>query len=168
MTEERKPGAAWAEIIRRSDEEFPKAFMPDVLLEGSVLDRPLSGPGAVKTFFTATRGMYDETAVNELHSWMNEELRAAGAHIDDMRYCPHHPQARIAAYRTACSCRKPAAGMLLDLMDCWPVIRQGSIMIGDKESDAAAGRTAGIASVIVPAGALEGYVKQLLESTRGS
>jgi D-glycero-D-manno-heptose 1,7-bisphosphate phosphatase len=114
------------------------------------------------------RGMYDETAVNELHSWMNEELRAAGAHIDDIRYCPHHPQANIAAYRTACSCRKPAAGMLLDLMNCWPVIRQGSIMIGDKEGDAAAGRTAGIASAIVPAGALEGYVKQLLARTRDS
>ncbi|HWN51421.1 MAG TPA: HAD family hydrolase [Xanthobacteraceae bacterium] len=113
------------------------------------------------------RGMYDETAVNELHGWMSEELRAAGAHIDDIRYCPHHPQASIAAYRTACSCRKPAAGMLLDLMNCWPVIRQGSIMIGDKESDAAAGRTAGIASAIVPAGALESHVEQFLGRTRG-
>ena len=111
------------------------------------------------------RGIYDEAAVNELHGWMNEELRAAGAHIDDIRYCPHHPQAGIAAYRTACSCRKPAAGMLLDLMNCWPVIRQGSIMIGDKESDAAAGRTAGIASAIVPAGALESYVEQWLGRT---
>jgi D-glycero-D-manno-heptose 1,7-bisphosphate phosphatase len=108
------------------------------------------------------RGRYDETAVDNLHGWMNEELRAAGAHIDDMRYCPHHPQASVAAYRTACSCRKPAAGMLLDLLDCWPVIREGSIMIGDKETDAAAGRTAEIASAIVPAGALESYVEKLV------
>jgi D,D-heptose 1,7-bisphosphate phosphatase len=112
------------------------------------------------------RGMYDETAVNELHGWMNEELRAAGAHIDDVRYCPHHPQASIATYRTACSCRKPAAGMLLDLMSCWPVIREASIMIGDKASDAAAGQAADIASAIVPAGALESYVEQFLERTR--
>jgi D-glycero-D-manno-heptose 1,7-bisphosphate phosphatase len=108
------------------------------------------------------RGMYDETAIRDLHDWMNKELRAAGAHIDDMRYCPHHPQATIAAYRTACSCRKPAAGMLLDLMNVWPVIRETSVMIGDKESDAAAGRAAGIASAIVPAGGLENYVAQLL------
>jgi len=108
------------------------------------------------------RGMYDETAVVDLHAWMNDELRAAGAHIDDMRYCPHHPQASVAAYRTACSCRKPAAGMLLDLMNCWPVIREASVMIGDKERDAAAGQAAGIASAIVPAGALESYVEQLL------
>jgi len=109
------------------------------------------------------RGMYDEAAVNDLHRWMNEELRAAGAHVDDIRYCPHHPQANVAAYRTACSCRKPAPGMLLDLMNCWPVVRKGSIMIGDKESDAAAGRAAGIAFAIVPAGALESYVEQFLK-----
>jgi D-glycero-D-manno-heptose 1,7-bisphosphate phosphatase len=108
------------------------------------------------------RGIYDETAIHDLHRWMGEELRAAGAHIDDMRYCPHHPQASIAAYRVACSCRKPAAGMLLDLMSVWPVIREASIMIGDKESDAAAGRAAGIASAIVPAGSLEHFVGQLL------
>lgn len=108
------------------------------------------------------RGIYDETAIHDLHRWMGEELRAAGAHIDDMRYCPHHPQGTVAAYRVACSCRKPAAGMLLDLMSVWPVIREASIMIGDKESDAAAGRAAGIASAIVPAGSLEDFVGQLL------
>jgi D-glycero-D-manno-heptose 1,7-bisphosphate phosphatase len=108
------------------------------------------------------RGIYDETAIHDLHHWMNEELHAAGARIDDLRYCPHHPQGSIAAYRTTCSCRKPAAGMLLDLMNVWPVIREASIMIGDKESDAAAGRAAGIASAIVPAGELEGLVSELL------
>jgi D-glycero-D-manno-heptose 1,7-bisphosphate phosphatase len=111
------------------------------------------------------RGIYDEAAVDTLHGWMNEELRAAGAHIDDLRYCPHHPEASVAAYRVTCSCRKPAAGMLFDLMNCWPVIRQASIMIGDKATDAAAGQAAGIASAVVPAGALENYVRELLART---
>src|SRR5262249_17994123 len=47
------------------------------------------------------RGLHDETAIHDLHGWMNEKLRAAGAHIDDIRYCPHHPQAAIATYRVA-------------------------------------------------------------------
>jgi D-glycero-D-manno-heptose 1,7-bisphosphate phosphatase len=114
------------------------------------------------------RGIYDETAIHDLHRWMGEELRAAGAHIDDIRYCPHHPQASIAAYRVACSCRKPAAGMLLDLMSVWPVIREASIMIGDKQSDAAAGTAAGIASAIVPAGSLEHFVRQLLSRRKAA
>jgi D-glycero-D-manno-heptose 1,7-bisphosphate phosphatase len=109
------------------------------------------------------RGLYDETAIRDLHGWMNDELRAAGARIDDFRYCPHHPEASIAAYRTVCSCRKPAAGMLLDLMAAWPVIHEGSIMIGDRESDAAAGTAAGIASAVIPPGGLEEYVQRLLK-----
>ena len=113
------------------------------------------------------RGLYDEAAVHDLHDWMNGELRAAGAQIDDFRYCPHHPDASIAAYRAVCSCRKPAAGMLLDLMKAWPVLREGSIMIGDRESDAAAGTAAGIASAIVPPGGLEDYVERMLERKAG-
>jgi D-glycero-D-manno-heptose 1,7-bisphosphate phosphatase len=109
------------------------------------------------------RGLYDEAAVRDLHGWMDGELRAAGARIDDFRYCPHHPEASVAAYRTVCSCRKPAAGMLLDLMKAWPVVREESIMIGDRDSDAAAGTAAGIASAIVPPGGLETYVKQMLK-----
>jgi D-glycero-D-manno-heptose 1,7-bisphosphate phosphatase len=109
------------------------------------------------------RGLYDEAAIRDLHDWMNGELRAAGARIDDIRYCPHHPEASIAAYRTVCSCRKPAPGMLRDLMTAWPVIQERSIMIGDRESDAEAGKAAGIASAVISPGELESFVEQLLK-----
>jgi D-glycero-D-manno-heptose 1,7-bisphosphate phosphatase len=108
------------------------------------------------------RGLFDEAAVRDLHSWMNEELRHDGAHIDDIRYCPHHPEAAVAAYRMDCTCRKPAPGMILDLMRSWPLIAEGSIAIGDKERDAVAGRAAGIAAQVVPAGGLESAVERLL------
>jgi D-glycero-D-manno-heptose 1,7-bisphosphate phosphatase len=114
------------------------------------------------------RGLYDEAAIRDLHEWMNGELRAAGARIDDIRYCPHHPEASVAAYRSVCSCRKPAAGMLLDLMKAWPVIREGSIMIGDKDRDAAAGRAAGVVSAIVPPGGLQSFVEKLLKTGTAS
>ena len=89
------------------------------------------------------RGLYKEAELFELHGWMNEELRAAGAHIDDWRYCPHHPDANIEALRMVCACRKPAPGMILDLMKRWPIVEEQSIMIGDREADAAAGQAAG-------------------------
>lgn len=110
------------------------------------------------------RGLFDEATVRDLNGWMNEELRAAGAHIDDMRYCPHHPEAGADPYRTSCACRKPAPGMLLDLLERWPVNEDASIMIGDSERDAAAGRAAGIASAVVPAGGLAQFVDNLLSS----
>jgi D,D-heptose 1,7-bisphosphate phosphatase len=108
------------------------------------------------------RGLFDEAAVRNLNGWMNEELRAAGAHVDDMRYCPHHPDTGMAPYRVACGCRKPGPGMLFDLMERWPIIEEASIAVGDSERDVAAGRAAGIASEIVPPGGLPDFVDRLL------
>jgi D-glycero-D-manno-heptose 1,7-bisphosphate phosphatase len=108
------------------------------------------------------RGMFDEAAVAALHARMCEDLGEIGAVIDDIRYCPHHPEASVAAYRRVCPCRKPAPGMILDLMAQWPVDASASVMVGDKDIDAAAGRAAGIKAEIVPAGGLEGFVEKFL------
>jgi D-3-phosphoglycerate dehydrogenase len=108
------------------------------------------------------RGLFDEAAVRDLHRWMNDDLRRDGAHIDDIRYCPHHPEGRIPAYAIGCPCRKPAPGMILDLMRSWPVDPAASMAIGDQERDAAAARAAGIPAEIVPPGALEAAVERLL------
>ena len=97
------------------------------------------------------RGMFDEAAVTALHAKMRDDLRASGADVDDIRYCPHHPDASIAAYRGVCGCRKPAPGMIFDLIAHWPVDAVASVMVGDKEIDAQAGRAAGIRAEIVPA-----------------
>jgi D-glycero-D-manno-heptose 1,7-bisphosphate phosphatase len=114
------------------------------------------------------RGMFGEEAVVALHARMREDLHASGAHFDDIRYCPHHPQASVAAYRLACSCRKPAPGMILDLIAHWPVDAAASVMIGDKEIDAQAGRAAGIKGEIVPPGKFESFVERYLQQRRQS
>ena len=112
------------------------------------------------------RGLHDEAAVRDLHAFMTGELAAMGGRIDDFRFCPHHPRGSVASYVAACACRKPAPGMLLDLMRAWPVVREGSFMVGDRDSDAEAGRAAGIRSSVVPPGGLLGYVEEFLKSRR--
>jgi D-glycero-D-manno-heptose 1,7-bisphosphate phosphatase len=112
------------------------------------------------------RGMFDEAAVTALHAKMRDDLRATGADIDDIRYCPHHPDAAVAAYRQVCACRKPAPGMILDLIAHWPVDVAASVMVGDKEIDGEAGRAAGIAAEVVPAGGLESFVDRFLRQKR--
>ena len=78
------------------------------------------------------RGHYDEAAVTALHGWMIDEVRRAGGTIDDIRYCPFHPDAVVPAYRRVSDWRKPAPGMLLDLMRAWELDPARCLLIGDQ------------------------------------
>jgi D-glycero-D-manno-heptose 1,7-bisphosphate phosphatase len=109
------------------------------------------------------RGYYDENAVHALHEWMVAQLGAAGAHVDAFEFCPHHEEALLAQYRRACRRRKPGPGMILDLLDRWPVERRRSMLIGDKASDVAAGEAADIRSFLFPGGNLHEFIQPLLE-----
>ena len=110
------------------------------------------------------RGCYDEVAVTALHAHMQSELMAVGAHIDDFRYCPYHPDAKVAAYAKVSSWRKPAPGMILDLLEYWPVDLADSILIGDKESDLTAAAAAGLESFRFAEGPLHRFTADCMQS----
>lgn len=107
------------------------------------------------------RGYYGEAEVLTLHAWMQEELRAAGACMDDWRYCPYHPEGTVDRYRQAHPWRKPAPGMLQDLAAHWPVDMERSLLIGDRGSDLDAATAAGIAGHLFTGGDLLRFVEGL-------
>ncbi len=109
------------------------------------------------------RGHYDEPAVAALHVWMTDEVRRAGGTIDDIRYCPFHEDAVVPAYRRASDWRKPAPGMLLDLIRAWELDPARCVLIGDQVSDMAAAEAAGIASLRFPGGNLAEFVRPIVE-----
>jgi D-glycero-D-manno-heptose 1,7-bisphosphate phosphatase len=108
------------------------------------------------------RGFYDEADLAALHQHVFEELAACGAHLDDARYCPYHAEATVPRYRRDSDWRKPGAGMILDLMDHWPIDRTASLLIGDKESDLEAAQRAGIRARLFDGGRLDQFVEAQL------
>jgi len=87
-------------------------------------------------------GFMKESALLDVHTKMAADLKAYGATIDDIAYCPHKPKA-------GCACRKPKPKMILDLADKHQVDLAKSYMIGDREPDIAAGKQAGVKTILI-------------------
>jgi D-glycero-D-manno-heptose 1,7-bisphosphate phosphatase len=84
------------------------------------------------------RGYYDETAVRQFHTQMEDALWDQGAYIDAFYYCSHHPEGTVKELAVHCNCRKPGTGMLEQAAREWPIDLGRSFLIGDKDNDMAA------------------------------
>lgn len=90
------------------------------------------------------RGLYTEAAFTALHRWILDEIQRVGGTIDDLRFCPYHVDAAVEHYRRDSDWRKPAPGMILDLIRAWELDPARCTMIGDQVHDVAAAHAAGI------------------------
>jgi D-glycero-D-manno-heptose 1,7-bisphosphate phosphatase len=111
------------------------------------------------------RGFFTEDELRMLHDWMRAELATQGAHIDDIRYCPHHPDGSVAGYLEDHHWRKPGPGMILDLMKHWPVRHEGSFVIGDRMSDIEAATAADLPGFLFAGGDLDAFVANVMVQT---
>ena len=95
------------------------------------------------------KGMYSEAEYAALTKHMCDLFARQGIALAGVYHCPHHPQGSVAAYAVECDCRKPAPGMLFRAAAELNLDLHRSVLVGDKPSDAATGRAAGVKWIVL-------------------
>jgi D-glycero-D-manno-heptose 1,7-bisphosphate phosphatase len=90
------------------------------------------------------RGFFSEDQLHAVHERLDAMVRAAGAQLAGIYYCPHAPDA-------GCSCRKPETGLLLRAARELGFEPSAAIVIGDKPSDVEFGQRAGATTILLAA-----------------
>ena len=90
------------------------------------------------------RGYYTEDDYQKLTDWYVADLKNQGIDILDVFHCPHHPEGNIPEYSIVCDCRKPKSGMFEQALAQYNIDIDSSFMVGDKNSDLGAAKSAGI------------------------
>ena len=102
------------------------------------------------------RGDVSFDDLDAIHARLDTLLGGAGAYLDDLLFCPHHPdkgyEGEVRKYKTVCECRKPKPGMLFEAAKRYNIDLSRSYMIGDSTADIAAGQAAGCKTIGVRTG----------------
>src|SRR5512135_1646363 len=98
------------------------------------------------------RGYFPESLVHEAHARLGEMLKAEGARVDGVYFCPHHPIAGNSHYTIDCDCRKPKTCLIDRAVKDFGIDVRHSYMVGDKWSDVELGQRAGVHAVLVESG----------------
>lgn len=98
------------------------------------------------------RGYFPESLLDQVHAAMDERLAQAGARVDGIYVCPHHPEAKEARFRADCTCRKPKPGLFLRAAAEHGLDLGRSYVVGDRWSDLKAAARCGARGVLVLTG----------------
>ncbi len=98
------------------------------------------------------RGYFPEEALIAVEERLRDLLGKLDVPLSGFYYCPHHPDGSVRAYASACDCRKPKPGMLLNAAQEHGIDLAHSWLVGDILDDVEAGRRAGCRTILVDNG----------------
>ena len=102
------------------------------------------------------RGECSFEELHNIHNKLKTLLGEKGAFVDDIFYCPHHPdkgfEGEVPELKFDCECRKPKTGMIDESVKKYNIDLSKSYMVGDSTMDLETARNAGIKSVLVDTG----------------
>lgn len=94
------------------------------------------------------RGLYTSIDFYNLNNYMLSEFKENSIIIDDVFFCPFHPQKGLGNFKRNSFFRKPNPGMLIHAINKHKIDINKSLMIGDNNTDNIAAKQAGINNYI--------------------
>jgi D-glycero-D-manno-heptose 1,7-bisphosphate phosphatase len=98
------------------------------------------------------RGHYTERDFQIITDHMLEFFEKQCVNIEQVLYCPHHPEASVPEYKKNCNCRKPANGLIKSVVESMKLNVNELALIGDKNTDIEAGLSLGMKCYLVETG----------------
>jgi D-glycero-D-manno-heptose 1,7-bisphosphate phosphatase len=95
------------------------------------------------------RGFYSESDFARLTTWMMGRFVREDCPLSAVYYCPFHPESGLGPYRVDSFDRKPKPGMLLRARNEFGIDMRRSVLVGDKDADLVAGRSAGVGTNVL-------------------
>lgn len=105
------------------------------------------------------RGYYDIDMLGRIHAKLTDELAAVGGHIEEIFFCPHHPDEQ-------CNCRKPKTGLLDRIKEKYTVDFANTYFIGDTATDVQTALATGCKPLLVLTGKAGEKAFENLEEAR--
>ena len=90
------------------------------------------------------KGIYTKDDVFNLHQYLNKKLALNNITLNEIYFCPHHPNIEN------CICRKPDSLLFEKTIAKYNIDVNQSYMFGDKERDVLAAEKVGIKGILIP------------------
>tara|TARA_B100000963_G_C22626601_1_gene672698 strand:+ start:1753 stop:2940 length:1188 start_codon:yes stop_codon:yes gene_type:complete len=81
------------------------------------------------------KGFFDLNKFYKFQQFMKSYLIKKNIFVNDIEFCPYHPDATIKKYKKQTNLRKPGNLMIKNILNKWPINLSRSVMIGDQKSD---------------------------------
>ena len=94
--------------------------------------------------------------LRSIHDKMEWELGLKRAFLDNIEFCPHHPDkgfsGEVPSLKFSCDCRKPKTKLLDQTVEKFSICMQSSWFIGDSTTDVMTAESYGVSSILLRTG----------------